>query len=536
MKGFSISANNARIDEQNNVIFMELTPIIGLEIHVELKTKSKMFCPCKNDPESREANINVCPICLAHPGTLPLPNKTALSWTVLIGKALHCSIREISKFDRKHYFYPDLPKGYQISQYDEPIAEHGSLSLSFPLETNIRESATITIRRAHLEEDTAKLLHDQTGTTLVDFNRAGTPLVEIVTNPDFKTALEAKIFAQELQKILRYLKVSDANLEKGQMRIEANISVQKAGAFEIVDGVVHPLGNYTLNNKVEVKNINSFRAVEKAILFEIDRQGTMIAQGESWPQETRGWDEDKSATIAQRSKENAADYRYFPEPDIPPFHPEKFATTIMIPELPQEKRQRFHEEFGFSYTDAEILTNDQVLAEFAEAVMIEINTWLTSLPETKPEHGELLLPNQKIARLAGSWLTNKLLGMLYEHNKTLADLAISAENFAELVALLYAGRLNATNAQKILNDMVVSDTDLDPTHVMEEKGYGQVSDEVQIQTVIIDVIKNNPVQVEQYRSGKTAVFQFLKGMVMKATEGSADPAVVEKLLRKELDS
>src|SRR3989344_5539099 len=243
-------------------------PVIGMEVHVELKTKSKMFCSCKNDPDLKEPNTNICEICLAHPGTLPVPNKTAIEWTVLIGKALNCSIRPLSKFDRKHYFYPDLPKGYQISQYDEPIAEHGFIKLAFPLDDNIREEARIGITRAHLEEDTAKLLHDTSGATLVDFNRAGTPLVEIVTDPDFKTALEAKTYCQELRSLFRYLEVSDADMEKGHMRCEANISVQEADKFEIVDGKVKPLGNYKLNNKVEVKNINSFRAVEKALEFE----------------------------------------------------------------------------------------------------------------------------------------------------------------------------------------------------------------------------------------------------------------------------
>src|SRR3989338_10454688 len=263
------------------------TAIIGMEVHIELKTKSKMFCGCKNDPDIKEPNTNICPICTAQPGTLPVPNKQAIAWTVLIGNALGCEIRELSKFDRKHYFYPDLPKGYQISQYDEPIAEHGAISLDFPLNDNIREEAKINITRAHLEEDTAKLTHDTKGNTLVDFNRAGTPLVEIVTDPDFKTALEAKTYCQELRSLLRTLRVSDADMEKGHMRCEANISVQEAGRFEIVKGVVRPLGDYKLNNKVELKNLNSFKAVERGIQYEIDRQTQMIKKGEAWVQQTR---------------------------------------------------------------------------------------------------------------------------------------------------------------------------------------------------------------------------------------------------------
>ena len=426
--------------------------------------------------------------------------------------------------------YPDLPKGYQISQYDEPIAEHGSISLTFPLEANLRDTATINIRRAHLEEDTAKSLHDSEGATLLDFNRAGAPLVEIVTEPDFKTALEAKTYAQELQRIFRHLKVSSADMEKGQMRVEANVSVQTAGQFEIVGGDVKSLGDYKLNNKVEVKNINSFRAVERAIIFEIERQTKLLAEGKTWEQETRGWDENKGETVPQRFKENAADYRYFPEPDIPPFHPLQYVAGLILPELPIAKRARFHEELGFSYSDAEILTQDLVLADFAESVISELAAWLEALPETeqKPESPSTL------AKLAGGWITGKLTGILNETGKNSTDLKMSPENFAELIALMHAGRVNATNGLKILNEMVASPVDLDPTHIMEEKGYGQVSDEGQLTRVIAEVIKNYPAQVEQYKAGKTAVFQFLKGMVMKATEGSADPAVIEKLLQEQL--
>jgi len=285
----------------------EYIPIIGMEVHVELKTNSKMFCSCANNPDIREPNSNICEICTGHPGTLPVPNKQAIVWTTLIGRALGCTIREISKFDRKHYFYPDLPKGYQISQYDEPIAENGHITLQFFLEENPRETAIIGIERAHLEEDTAKLMHDSEGNTFADFNRSSAPLVEIVTKPNFQTALEAKTFCQELRSILRSLKVSDADMEKGQMRCEANISVQEKGKFVIEDKTVHPIGDYTLNNKVEVKNINSFKAVEKAIEFEIQRQTEMLKRGESWVQQTRGWDEDKGETVLQRTKENAAD-------------------------------------------------------------------------------------------------------------------------------------------------------------------------------------------------------------------------------------
>ncbi len=508
-----------------------LVPIIGMEVHVELKSNSKMFCSCKNDPDEPQPNINICPTCTAQPGTLPIPNKKAVEWTVKIGKALGCQIRELSKFDRKHYFYPDLPKAYQISQYDEPIAEHGEITLEFTTEENIRGEAKIGITRVHLEEDTCKLTHANDGSTLVDFNRAGTPLVEIVTDPDFKTSLEAKTYCQELRTIMRYLDVSDADMEKGHMRCEANISLQEAGKFEIVDGVVKPLGDYKLNNKVELKNLNSFKAVERGIEYEIKRQTEMIEKGETWVQQTRGWNEDKGETVMQRKKENSDDYRYFPEPDIPPFHPLKIAGNISLGELPQAKRKRFHAEYGFSYSDAKLLSQDKNWANFAEQVISELTEWLDSLPETKNKAENV---PQKIIRLAGGWITSKLMGVLKEKNKNITDVAFTAENFAELIALIYTKRVNSTNAQKILLIMAGSKKDKDPTHIMEEKGWGQVSDEGKVGELVEEAIKSYPKQVEQFKAGKDPIIKFLIGMVMKASEGSADPEVVERILRERL--
>lgn len=514
---------------------MNYEPIIGMEVHVELKTKSKMFCSCKNDPDFKEANTNICEICLGHPGTLPVPNKTAIEWTVKIGKALNCTIRELSKFDRKHYFYPDLPKGYQISQYDEPIAENGFIVLQFPLRDNVREEARITIRRAHLEEDTAKLIHDNDGATLVDFNRSGTPLVEIVTNPDFKTAAEAKTYCQELQILFRALGVSDADMEKGHMRCEANVSVQEAGQFEIVNGDVRTLGDYALNAKVELKNLNSFKAVEKAIEFEITRQTKMIEKGETWVQQTRGWDEDKGETIMQRTKENAEDYRYFPDPDIPPFHPLKITGDIRLPELPQAKRARFHEEYGFSYADVKLLSEEPAWADFTERVMSELTAWLDVSPEVKGDSNEIREnKKQQMARLAGGWMTSKLMGAMIERKIDIRILKLSPENFAELISLIYTNKVNSTNAQKILNDMLDAGTDMDPTHIMEEKGYGQVSDEVKITAAVEEIIHAYPDQAYQFQQGKEPLIKFLIGMVMKATEGTADPQMAERILREKL--
>ena len=500
-----------------------------MEVHVQLKTKSKMFCDCKNDLNENEANKNICEICLAEPGTLPTVNKQAIDWGVLIAKALNCQIAEKSKFDRKHYFYPDLAKGYQISQADEPIGEHGFIELDFPLENEIRNTAKINITRVHLEEDTAKLTHDSNKNTLIDFNRAGTPLIEIVSDPDFKTALEAKTYLQELRSLLRYLGVSDAEMEKGQMRCEANISVQETGKFEIENGKVVALGNYKLNNKVELKNLNSFKAVEKGINYEIKRQTDLLEKGEFWIQQTRGWDEKKEETFLQRVKESAADYRYFPEPDLPPFEPKKFFIST-VPELPIQKRKRFVSEYDFSYADAKILSDEKKLADFTENIMTEIFAWLEKTNDLE----NFSVQKQKVARLVGPWITNKLFGLMAEKNLKLKDIKFSAENFAELISLIYTEKINQTNALKVLEEMLTKKTDIDPSHIMEEKGYGQIKDENKIGNAVEEVIKSYPKQVEEYKNGKEAILKFLIGMVMKASEGTADPFVVEKILKEKL--
>ncbi|MFH1291958.1 MAG: Asp-tRNA(Asn)/Glu-tRNA(Gln) amidotransferase subunit GatB [bacterium] len=513
-------------------------PIIGMEIHVELKTNSKMFCSCKNHPDEQKPNTNICEICLGHPGTLPVPNKKAIEWAVKIAKALNCNIADQSKFDRKNYFYPDLPKGYQISQYDQPIGKHGFIELAFPTGENSRDTAKIGITRVHLEEDTAKLTHGSKTDSLVDFNRSGIPLVEIVSEPDIQNATEAKKYCQELQLIFRHLGISDADMEKGHMRCEANISVQEAGKTEKKDGAIIGKKGYELNSKVELKNINSFRFISKAIDHEIDRQTKLIANGEKWEQQTRGWDDGKQQTYWQRSKETSADYRYFPEPDIPPFEPKKIAGKISIPELPHQKRGRFCEEFGLKPSDAELLAADKHWASYTENVMSELADWIENLPETKTGGQgviDQLNIHTELARLAGGWLTSKLMGTMSDKKINITDLKTKPENFAELIALVYAKRVNSTNALKILNEMIEAKTDKDPTHIMEEKGYGQVSDEGKIGYIIDDVIKNYPKQVKEYRSGKEPVIKFLIGMAMKATEGSADPKVVEKLLKEKLN-
>ncbi len=512
----------------------KLIPVIGLEIHVELNTKSKMFCSCANNPDKDTPNSNVCEVCLAHPGTLPVPNIEALRSAIKIAKALNCKIAEKSKFDRKHYFYPDLPKGYQISQYDQPIGEHGFLELQFINVKNDRPTAKIGITRVHLEEDTAKLLHDKNKNTLVDFNRAGVPLVEIVSDPNIANSTEAKAYCQELQNIFRYLDVSSADMEKGHMRCEANVSVQEIGKFIIDGSTIKTVGDYKLNHKVELKNINSFRAVEKAIEYEIKRQTENTLKGEIQKPETRGWSDEKGESYVQRVKETAADYRYFPEPDIPVFEPLKLIPDVTIPELPGARRARFFDEYGFSYADADLLTQNKHWSGYAENVMTELEEWIDSLPETKST--DSIYKKKEIAKLAGGWLTTKLSGAMAERKIDIRTLKLSAENFAELIALIYAKRVNSTNAQKILTEMLDSNTDIDPTHIMEEKGYGQVSDENKLEEIIIEVIKNYPAQVEQFKSGKEPIIKFLLGMVMKSSEGSADPVVAEKILREKLAS
>ncbi len=499
---------------------MKYEAIIGLEIHAELKTKSKMFCSCDNDAENKKPNTTVCPICLGHPGTLPVPNQKAIEWTILTGLALHCTINHLSKFDRKNYFYPDLPKGYQISQYDLPLAYKGYLEI---------DDEEILITRIHLEEDTGKLTHPKDENhSLVDFNRAGTPLMELVTEPIIKNAEQAKKFCQKYQQILRYLDISNADMEKGEMRCEANISVQEEGKWEYKDGVIEPTRKkYKLNPKVEVKNINSFKAVERAIQFEIQRQTEALEKGEKIIHETRGWNEDKNQTISQRTKETSADYRYFPEPDIPPLEiKDDWLAKIRteLPEMPEEKKTRFIREYGLNKETAEILVSDKGLANWSENVISELEAWIEANGDEADRQ------EKKLAKTAGNWIISELLKHLNADGKRIEDLKLTAENFAELVCLIYQDKINSSAGQKILE--VMHDKGGDPTDIMKELGLEQMDDKAALEKIVKSVLNKNKTQVEQYKGGKTNVLQFFLGQIMAETNGKANPKIVKELLEK----
>lgn len=502
---------------------MEYDVIIGLEIHAELKTGSKMFCSCDNDSEDAEPNENTCPICLGHPGTLPYPNKQAIEWTILLGLGLNCKINKSSKFDRKNYFYPDLPKGYQISQYEIPFCEKGYL------DTN---GDKVAITRIHLEEDTGKSTHPSGKKySLIDLNRAGTPLVEMVTEPVIKSAQQARLFCHRYQQILRYLDISNANMEKGEMRCEANISLQKKGEWKYEDGEIKPVGEAKLNPKTEIKNINSFKAVERAINYEIDRQAKLLDKGEEMPQETRGWDENKAKTLRQRVKESAADYRYFPEPDIPPINieGEKISEIkVRLPEMPDAKKKRFMDNYDFSDENAKALVSSKDLAAYTEKVVSELRAWIDSTGDNWERQ------KKKLAKLTSNWLLSELFSHMNKDGLSINDINITPENFAELITLVYKEKINSSAGQKILK--VMYEKGGDPTDIMKDMGLEQMDDEKQLEDTIKKVLQDNPDQVELYKGGKTALLQYFVGQTMAATKGKANPKKVSEILKKLLDN
>ena len=481
---------------------MEYQVTVGMEIHAELRTKTKMFCASKNDSDEKHPNINICPVCMGHPGTLPVINDEAVRLVHRVGLALDGEIQKFSRFDRKNYFYPDLPKGYQISQYKHPLVLGGVLN-------------GVRITRVHLEEDAGKLMHDSGGKfSLVDFNRAGVPLMELVTEPDIKSAKEAKKFAEELQLTLQYLGASEANMEKGEMRCEANISVSKTNE---------------MGTKVEVKNLNSFRAVERAIEYEVKRQIELLENGKKVVQETRGWDENKEETFSQRSKESAHDYRYFPEPDLPPMEfSDKYSEELRatIPELPAEKRKRLADEYKLEAKAVEILINDRVLAAFWEKVASELREWIHEEGITHPPTFETAM------KLTSNYFTSDLLGLIKEKEIPVSELLVDPENFAELIKMLINKEINSRVAKDVLRVMVEQGGD--PSTIVENKGLKQIGDEVELSSMIKKIIYANPKAVADFKAGKQQSLQFLVGQIMKETKGTANPEIIRAVLGRHI--
>ncbi|OIO06999.1 Asp-tRNA(Asn)/Glu-tRNA(Gln) amidotransferase subunit GatB [Candidatus Falkowbacteria bacterium CG_4_10_14_0_2_um_filter_41_15] len=498
--------------------------IIGLEIHAELKTASKMFCRCHNHPIGQAPNTAVCPICLGHPGTLPVLNQAAVIMILKLGLTLNGTINLISKFDRKNYFYPDLPKGYQISQYDLPLIYNAKLEV---------DDETIDITRLHLEEDTGKLTHPaKEDYTLIDYNRSGTPLIEMVTEPVIKNALSAKKFCQKYQQILRYLEISDADMEKGQMRCEANISLQAKGAWKYTDGQIVPTGTKKLNPKVEIKNINSFKAVEKAINFEIERQTELLANDKKITAETRGWSDSQNKTISQRIKESSADYRYFPEPDIPPLQiSAEMIDNIksQLVELPNDKARRFQSEYGLSTDLAELLVSGKHLANWYEEVISELRAWVLASGDNWARQ------NQKLSTSAANWLSSELFKYypLNSFQPLTPDRKVTAENFAELITLLFQEKINSSAGQKILSIMAAQGGS--PAQIMQDLKLEQMDNSDELIAAIKKIIASNPDQTADYKKGKVNLLQFFVGQVMAETKGQANPKILIAELKKILN-
>jgi len=457
-------------------------PTIGLEIHAELKTRTKMFCNSVNDPEEKEPNVNICPVCMAHPGTLPVINKQAVKHVLKVGSAINGNLADFTEFDRKNYFYPDIPKGYQISQYKYPLVSKGEL-------------LGVDITRIHLEEDTARSTH-YSDHSLVDFNRAGLPLMELVTEPVVENAQQAGRFAKELQLLLRILGASDANMEKGEMRVEANISVSKTDTF---------------GTKVEVKNLNSFRVVERAIEHEIKRQIEVLESGGEVVQETRGWDEKKEETFSQRKKESAHDYRYFPDPDIPKLQISEIEelNNLEIPELPWEKRERYKKDFGIKDEDIELFVTDIKLGEFFEDVIVGFD--------------------KEFIKLASNYITSDLVGVM----KGKEDFKFpDAKNFTKLISMVKDGLISSRGAKDIL--VIFCTEGGDPESIAKDKNLLQKSDEGELKKIVEKIIEENKSVAEDYKDGKESALQFLIGQGMKETKGSANPKVLNKLFTEML--
>lgn len=486
---------------------VEYEAIIGLETHCQLSTETKIFSS-SSTAFGADPNTHVDPICLGLPGTLPVLNRKVLEYAVKAGLALNCTIAPYSKFDRKQYFYPDLPKNYQISQYDLPIAEHGWLEIELVDADGNPQRKRIGITRLHMEEDAGKLVHagaDRlagSSYSLVDYNRAGVPLIEIVSEPDLRSGQEAAEYAQELRRIVRYLGVSDGNMQEGSLRCDVNISVR-------------PVGQKKFGTKVEIKNMNSFSAIQRAIEYEIERQIEAIATGEPIVQETRLWEEGSQRTISMRSKEGSSDYRYFPEPDLTPIEvseEQRDAWRAELPELPAQKRDRYETELGLSAYDARVLTDDRTVAEYFEAAVAAGAN----------------------AKQAANWVMGDIASYLKAEKLAIADSALTPPILAEMIALIEDNTISGKIAKELLPELIQKGGSV--KELVEAKGLVQISDEGAIKAIIQGVLDDNPDQLTQYRAGKTKLKGFFVGQVMKATQGKADPKLTNQLLSKMLDA
>ncbi|PIR96640.1 MAG: Asp-tRNA(Asn)/Glu-tRNA(Gln) amidotransferase GatCAB subunit B [Candidatus Doudnabacteria bacterium CG10_big_fil_rev_8_21_14_0_10_42_18] len=496
--------------------------VIGFEIHVQLATKSKMFSPSANNPDETKPNTNIDEIITGQPGTLPVANKEAIRLAAMVGLALNCTIDEWSKFDRKHYFYPDLPKGYQISQYDKPISKNGWLNISLDGSHpdgshQITRRKRIGITRAHLEEDAGKNIHPEgLSYSLVDYNRAGAALLEIVTEPEIESGEEARVLLTELRNIIRYLGASGCDMEKGTMRVEPNISVRKPGETT--------LPKY----KVEVKNINSIKFTQAAIDYEIHRQIEILEAGGMPKQVTMGWDDKNNCTVEQRSKEEAQDYRYFPDPDLPVLQFTKEYLDDLrakMPELPAQKRERFISEYNLPSADVENLINWKELSFYFEDVVSEIDEWI------KQEEG---LDRNQLIKQAVNWLLGEFSAALNAENKNPGGSPVDAENFAELMKMIRQGKVSGSAAKQVFK--VMYEKGGDPSNILDDLGLQQVSDESAIVSVINKVIAANPKAVADYKAGQQKSFGFLVGQAMKELKGKGNPQVINKLLKEKLDN
>lgn len=478
---------------------MKYEAVIGLEVHTELQTTTKIFCGCKTS-FGAEPNTNVCPVCLGLPGVLPVLNKRVLEFAVRAGLALNCEISRFSKFDRKNYYYPDLPKNFQTSQFDLPICERGHLDI----EVN-GEKKQIRITRAHMEEDAGKLVHHGTSITdsdysLVDYNRTGTPLLEIVTEPDMRSAKEAAAYLEKMRAILQYIGISDCRMEEGSLRCDANVSVR-------------PVGQKELGTKTEIKNINSFKGVEKAIEYEALRQAEILEDGGKIIQETRTWDQKEGVTKSMRTKEEANDYRYFPEPDLAPFTvSEEYIEDIRktLPELPDERRERYIANFGLSSTDAQYMTNDKDTSDYFEKVVAAGADPKASV----------------------NWIMGEFASQLSNAGIEIAKAPVKPENLAKLLALIAKGTISGKIAKKVFAEMWKDGAD--PEEIVKAQGLVQISDTGALKEPVVKVIANNPKAVEDFKAGKKKAVGALVGQIMKETKGKANPKVINELLNDEL--